>query len=300
MEPIFIIGCQRTGTTMLSNLLNQHSDIDVMSEIHLYEPYWLHKDFVQEVKRQVGDLSEDKKISKLMDLMYSKKMFGVFWQNFNLDRKKIYAKILASDRSIKSIFSILLSENRNENKKKRCGAKFPVHFSYLYILLEWFPKCKIIHMARDVRGIYSSQANKYLIRPGHAEASDRIRKLPIGKKANKFLIRMKMLLFICIQFPWAANVHSTSKHLSNYRLLRYEDLILYPEQSLKSICAFLEIDFKEEMLYPRVINSSFVKAFGTEKGFNKDMVYKWKDYISPITAKLLVLLNNTAMKRFGY
>jgi len=300
MKPVFIIGCQRTGSTMLSNLINRHSNIDILGEVHLIEPFWIHNDFVRTVKNKIGNLQSDENIYKLVNMMSSGKLFGPFWESFDLNRKNLIDKILRSDRSLKSIFTALLSENMITNGKTRCGAKFPVHFSYINILLNWFPNCKIIHMVRDVRGIYSSQANKYLIRSGHAKSSDRIRDNVIGKSANKMLIKLKMLLFICIQFPWASKTHTRFCKLPNYKLLRYEDLIANPDTTLKELCGFLGIEFKNDMLYPRVINSSFVKAYGTEKGFNIEMIDKWKDYVSPLTEKILIMITRSSMKRFGY
>ena len=155
-------------------------------------------------------------------------------------------------------------------------------------------------MVRDVRGIYSSQSNKYLIRSGHSKSSDRIRSYPIGKKASERIIKLKMFLFICIQFPWASKTHIRYCRLPNYKLIRYEDLITDSDKTLNELCRFLGIEFKEAMLYPRVINSSFVKAYGTEKGFNIKMIDKWKEYVSPLTEKLLLLVNKSSMKRFGY
>jgi len=245
-------------------------------------------------------LQEDENIPKLIDLMYSKQLFGMLWESFDLDRKIIEEQIIASDRSIKSIFQILLLEHCKSRNKKICGSKFPVHFSYMNKLLEWFPECKIIHAIRDVRGIYSSQANKYILKPDKLNSTDRLNKYQTGSRVGDNLLRFKMLVFISLQFSWATRIHKKAKNLHNYKLLRYEDIILQPEISLKNLCDFLKIDLKEEMFYPRVINSSYVKAHETEKGFNKELVYRWKDYVSPFTANLLGMINRKAMRRFGY
>jgi len=81
---------------------------------------------------------------------------------------------------------------------------------------------------------------------------------------------------------------------------RYEDIVLQPKKSLKNICNFLKIDFKEEMLYPRVINLTYEKAYESDKGFNRELVYRRKKYVSPLTGKFLMMINRKAMKIFGY
>ena len=300
MNPVFIIGCQRTGTTMLASILNLYSEIDIMPEMHILAPFWLHKDFVYKINKTVGDLQKDENIPRLVNLIHSKQLFGIFWKSFDLDTKIIEKQIMDSDRSIKSIFQILLLEHCKSRNKLISGAKFPVHFSYINILLEWFPKCKIIHTIRDVRGIYSSQANKYILKPTMAKESDKLNKYQTGSRFKNSLLRLQMLVFICLQFSWAAKIHKKAKNLPNYKLLRYEDIVLQPEKSLKNICNFLKIDFKEEMLYPKVINSTYEKAYKCNKGFNRELVCRWKKYVSPLTGKFLMMINRKAMRIFGY
>ena len=300
MKPIFIIGCQRTGSTLLSSILNQFSEIDIMYEMHMLEPSWIHKDLSYWIKKKVGDFRNDDNIPKLIELIYSKQLFGMFWKSIDLNKNILQYEIFKSDRTLKSIFQILLIENCKLHKKKVCGAKFPVHFSYINKLVEWFPSCKIIHATRDVRGIYSSQANKYILKPGFSKTSDVVNDSHTGSNIKTIILKFKMFVFICLQFTWASIIHKRSKRLKNYKLVRYEDIVLKPEATLKDLCQFLEIDFKEDMLYPMVVNSTYVKAFESKKGFNKDLVYKWKNHISPLTARFLLFLNKWAMKTFGY
>jgi len=85
MNPVFIIGCQRTGTTMLAIILNLYSEIDIMPEMHILAPFWLHKDFVHKINKTVGDLQKDENIPRLVNLMHSKQLFGIFWKSFDYE-----------------------------------------------------------------------------------------------------------------------------------------------------------------------------------------------------------------------
>ncbi|NVL90280.1 MAG: sulfotransferase [Desulfobacterales bacterium] len=285
LRPVFIIGCPRTGSKMCMYVLNQCSNIDIMHEIHFLDPPWLHKDFVCTVKKEVGDLRKDSNIAKLIDLMYSGKLFGAFWKRIDLNKKKLENAIMNSDRSFRAIFEVLLKEHALSRGKTIPGAKFPVHFSYLPIILEWFPECKVIHLIRDPRAIYSSQVK--------ARAKDR-NSLP-----QNILIRLKMLVYVNIIYRWAVRIHKRFEHLDNYYLSRYEDIVAEPGKYVKKLCEFLEIDFQEEMLWPPLINSSYVIRDQT-KGFDKEAINRWMQYTSSFSAKLICILNYKTMKEMGY
>lgn len=287
MKPVFVVGCPRTGSKIYMNILRSCSEIDVMPEIHFLQPIWLHRDFVRSVKRNVGDLEKDSNIPKLIDLMYSGKLCGSFWRLIDLDRERLQNQIMSSDRLSKSIFEILLKEHAVSRGKTTWGAKFPVHFSYIPKLLEWFPECRIIHLIRDPRAIYSSQAYKHLLL-----------KWP-NSRLGEVLIRLVMFVYVNIIYRWAIKTHNRFKHFDNYYLSQYENLILDPEGNLKRLCHFLKIDFRQDMLYPPVVDSSYGKS-QQKKGFDKDSVNRWKKHISPISAKFITMLNRRGMREMGY
>jgi len=89
------------------------------------------------------------------------------------------------------------------------------------------------------------------------------------------------------------------EQLSNYFLIKYEDFVSRPETHARRLCEFLNVQYKDEMLRLPVIGSSYDEFKGT-MGFNKDNIVKWKNIISPVTAKLLAILTRKAMRRFGY
>jgi len=284
IKPVFIVGCARTGSKIYKNIINEFSPIDIMHELHFLAPSWIRKDFVSKVKENIGDLEKDSNIPKLIDLMYSGELEGTFWTSIDLDKKRLQNKIMKSDRSFKSIFGILLEEHAKSKDKTIPGAKFPVHFSYIPKLLEWYPHCKIVHLIRDPRAMYASNALFY------------IKKAHSNFQTN--LIRLKILIYTIIQFIWAVKIHKKYKHLKNYRLFRFEDIISQPEKYMPKLCKFLEIEFKSEMLYPPVIGSSYHKD--KKIGFDKETLSRWRKHVSPIAANFIKLITCKQMKDIGY
>lgn len=286
-NPVFILGCPRTGSKIYMKILNDYSPINITPELHFLIPFWIRKDFVTTVKENIGDLKQDTNIPKLITLMYSGKLQGSFWKsikNRNIDKKKLENKILKSDRSFEKILTILLEEHAILKHKETPGAKFPVHFSHISKLLKWYPNCKIIFLLRDPRAIYASNAI------GSTKKS--------SSNIKSTIIRLKILIQTIIYFRWAVKIHKKHSHMKNYQLSRFEDIINKPEKHMPELCKFLEIEFKQEMLTPPVIDSSFHK--NRKKGFDKETLNRWKTRISPITANIIKTITKKQIKSMEY
>ena len=287
INPVFILGCARTGSKIYMKIINDYSTINITPELHFLTPFWIHKDFVSSVKENIRDLEKDSNIPKLIDFMYSSNLEGSFWKsikNRNLDKKNLENKIMKSDRSFENIFRILLEEHAKSKNKKIPGAKFPVHFSYISKLLKWYPNCKIVFLIRDPRAMYASNAVGF------------IKESWSNYRAT--LIRVKIFMLTIIYFIWAVKIHKKYLNLKNYRLFRFEDIISEPEKYIPKLCEFLEIEFESEMLYPSVVDSSYHKE--KKRGFDKETLYRWKKHTSPITANLIKLITRKQMKEMGY
>lgn len=288
MQYVFIIGIARTGSKIYKNILNEWSDIHVSNELHFLFPPWIMKDFRTYVDEKIGNLKIDSNIPPLINLMYSGALNGTFWKGeiHNINREKLEKRILESDRSYRSIFKILVEESAKAKNKKIAGAKFPVNIVYVPTLVQWFPNAKFVHIIRDPRAIYVSMVLKD------------IKNFNVKSKIVKFIIALGRLIYLIWQFKMAAKIHRKYRNWDNYYLSRFEDIVSEPEIYLRRLCKFLEIEFKEEMLYPPVVDSSYYQK--KNKGFDKDALIRWKNHISPITERIITLILKKEMKEFGY
>lgn len=280
MKAVFIVGCSRTGSKIFMNVLS-HTPIDMTPELHFINPKWLHRDFIRDTQRNVGYLQNDKDVDYLMDLIYSKMLYGSFWKHVDLDRINLKQRIMSSNRSFKDIFESILLEHAYSRGKEICGAKFPVHVSFVPILLRWFPKCKIIHIFRDPRAIFASQLIK------HSRKS----------KVKRALFYFPMLAHTIIQFKSSFRVYNCHRNLNNYYLARYEDIVTRPRKSIKSLCNFLKVPYSENMLNIPLRDSSF----GYQgNGISKLSLDKWKIVISPTTSKIIRKITGKEMRLLGF
>lgn len=283
-DAVFIIGCPRTGSKIYMNMLNGHSPINISPEMHFLSPWWLRKDFVRTVKQKLGDLDDNERLERLVNLMGKHIFQGSFWKHFNLDTENLFRQFAHSDRSFREILRILLVEHARSKGKDRIGAKFPTHFSYAELLKKWFPGCKLLHIIRDPRAIYASQYLK--------------KRKQKTLELTHVMFRFITLIHINVQFRWAVNLHRNFRTSSNYYLSRYEDLVLNPQKYVPLICNFLEIDYDHKMLEPPVQDSSY--GIYKKKGMDKSAIDRWQHILSPFELHLVNLLNSGAMKKMGY
>jgi hypothetical protein len=289
MEPVFIIGFSRTGSTLLQHILQNYTPIAVAPELHFLWPRRLHRDFVQTLKQHVGELDCDESVDRLIEMMFSKRFKGAFWRmihGLNLDVSKLRQRILQSDRSNKSIFDALLTCVAESKSRSIMGAKFPVHYSYVHKLLEWYPNCLLIHTIRDPRAIFSSQFHK------HAKEN--------SFSITRIIVAVVQFIHVNFSFYEVANMHERLKHLPNYHLFKYELAVSHPEISLKTLCNFLGVPFNLDMLNPQVRYNTSYGEKGITKGLHPNSVNAWRNKIPKSVDRLIQLTNKNAMRKLGY
>ena len=108
-----------------------------------------------------------------------------------------------------------------------------------------------------------------------------------------------MIFFVILQFLWSSKIHLKYKHLDNYLLLRYEDLLDNPEKVIKKLCDFCEIDYLNGMLNPDEGQASSLTG-KKSSGFDKAASNRWKQHITGFENKLITFILNKSKKRLGY
>lgn len=287
---IFIVGVSRTGSKMYRYLINNNSEIAIAPEIKFMIPY----DFdIVDLIGKIGDMKNNSNVIKLIDALWDGHIESTFWEQIKINQIKISKKeflknVINSDRSNKAIFTTIIDMYTESVNKKRGGAKFPIHISYAPMLLKWFPTSKIIHITRDPRAVIASHSIAH---------GDYVRKkIPIH--FPKFIIRNFLLLHGVYDYISASKVHCKMQHMDNYYLSRFEEFMDQPEFYVRRLCDFLEIDFTEEMLYPKAIDSSYNNFI--KKKLDRKAIDRWKKHLSPFNKMWISILTRRSMKRFGY
>lgn len=211
-RPFFIVGAQRSGTTMLRLMLNSHPHIAVPFE----------SAFIPEFYRRLeayGDLSEPQNVRRLLDDIAADPW--VRKGGLISDAEAVPGYRIAS---YSELVDAIFTEYARRRGKRRWGDKTPTYVTELDVLWKLFPGCRFVHLVRDGRDVALSLG-------GISWGSSHVPRVAEDWRW-KTMLAHKMGMMVT----------------DHYREVRYEDLVTDTVGTLKSICEFLGEPFAESML----------------------------------------------------
>jgi hypothetical protein len=218
-KPIFVIGAERSGTTLFMAMLGCHTRIAVP------EVAWLYPRF-RPYLYTYGDLSNDEHFRTLAEEM----IFGLripFW-GMRVNPRTIVNEIVSEvkERSFAGIYCAMFERYAREfGKKPRWGEKTPHNLFFIQEIKEDFPNAQFIFITRDGRDA-SADFLRSTFGPRNIFCAAEIWKL--CQNAVK---------------PWREKLSA-----SEWMDVRYETLVRQPEKTLKHVCDFLGEEYSPVML----------------------------------------------------
>lgn len=297
---IFIVGVSRSGTTLITRVLNRSHQIAISNENH-FLGHLIPSEGVRFKFKKFGDLSDDDNVRKLVNYLYSEdferdskhRRVSYHWRWIRewVDREDYLRRILNSDRSERALFVVMMQVFADHLGASIAGEKTPVHLRYVPTLVEWFPDGKIIHMLRDPRGIFVSELRRRKELPT----------TPPFKQLKRFGSLFKLYILLQTTAIWFESVKRYYKYKraypDNYYLLRFEDLVGDPENHIRQVCDFLEVEFQGKMLEQKVVSRGFKSG---QSGFDAQAATRWKEHIDPWINTWFLFWFKKYLKEFGY
>ena len=208
--PIFIVGCPRSGTALIRNLLRSHPSLTFPDESH----------FIPGFYKAFGNPQTGEEARKL-----AAKILALFWvRNWELD--------LAPDdfedcRSYREVVCRLFEAWARKDNKPRWGDKTPQYLTKIPVILEIFSEAKIIHIIRDGRDVALSW-----LRVGFEPRN-------VYKAAQLWKERVE-----------AARRCGGALAAETYMEVGYESLLTNTRSTMERVCRFVGEPFREEVLTP--------------------------------------------------
>jgi hypothetical protein len=217
-RPIFVIGPERSGTTLLMTMIGCHPRISVP------EVAWLYPRFHPYISTY-GDLDKPENLR----LLASHMIFGLktpFW-GVNVNPRTIVDEILGylPEKSFGGIYYAMLTWYATQEQKPRWGEKTPYNLFFVEAILNDFPNAQFIYVLRDGRDT-AAEYIESAFGPTNVFCAASIWKL--CQEAVK---------------PFREKLDS-----SQWMDVRYESLVRDPETILSKVCHFLGEDYTPEML----------------------------------------------------
>jgi protein-tyrosine sulfotransferase len=206
--PVFILSCERSGSTMLRYIVDTHSQIACPS--HLY----------------LGSLCKS----------LNTVLIGTLAQNqHDLTEEEKKQFVISETRAM--IINIMAQYISAKNKPIWCE-KTPMNLDYLALLETHFPDAKYICLYRHCMDVVHSSINlsKLKFLPEHIPYVHRNPDSIIAAMTENWLDKTQRLLAF------------EKKHLSQCFRVRYEDIVTQPENSLTELFEFLGVSLEDDLI----------------------------------------------------
>lgn len=260
MKSFFIAGVQRSGTTLLSVLLDNHSAVDLDGFSKAFRLITCYKNY-----------------EKVLPLNLQHSQAEVLKWKIKTDYKGRLAEFLDYENlekytDFKALIQASIAQRLAKNGKAIWGDKSPNLQHYLADLLLLIPDAKIVHIVRDGRATAYSNSTR-----------------------NHQNILLAAQDWVTGNVVALSNQQKVGK--AQYLIVKYENLLQFPEKTLRKVCAFLEIDFEEEMLNLQNENEgkSYVKST-----FDTSKINQFKTQISAKKLHEIERIQATLLQKMGY
>jgi hypothetical protein len=220
-SPVFVVGCPRSGTTLVQTLLDSHPRLNV-----LYEADFL-VDIPLGLRSGLANASEAVTLAEAHPSFRADTSFRA--DSFDArTARTAFREFGITDAA--GAMRVLAASQALAQGKRRWGNKTPKALLHMAELAIVYPNAQFIHMIRDGRDSAASNARG----PSSYARGDRN------------LVQNALL--------WRAGVRAgrrAGSHLGPARYLevRLEKLLSSPEEQIRRMCAFLGEDFDQSLLH---------------------------------------------------
>ena len=266
VAPIFIVGCQRSGTTIFYRKFALHPDLATITRTTRRAPnnLWLMR--------------------LLMFLRSKEKNFkpigGEAWGKFTPPDSDV---LLAADVTpvMRAYYQKLIRNHLILFNKRRFLNKSPSNSVRIGFLNEIFPDAYFIHIIRDGRAVTHSLSRG---RKRHNRYS--------GVKFPGWQEVMDMPMVEGCAFQWKRTVEHILDAVrilppNRFLQIRYEDFIEQPKETMRTVGSMCNLDWNDASL------NQVAEGLRSRN-------YKWSDNFSPDEIDLLNTMLGDFMGQFGY
>jgi hypothetical protein len=281
-----VVGCPRSGTTLLAVMLDSHPQIAMppetafLPELHVLvgrEGAALRREFFARLTTDRWSVSN--------------------WNDIGIDKDAYWRRLCALQTfSITGGLRLLYGMYADGLGKRLYGEKTPADSHCMPQIEAYLPEARFIHIVRDPRDVVLS-----------------LRRTTAGRSVER-------TAQIWVDMVWVAR--ASAKRVGHYHEVRYEDLVLEPEAELRRICAFLELDYESTMLDYRASGARHIGHLGDRllpdgrakvphelrarlheslaQPLRKDRVQNWRQQMSADDRATVEAVAAPLMRELGY
>jgi sulfotransferase family protein len=222
---LFIVGCPRSGTTLLRRMLDAHSDLAITRETHWIPDFFEKRDGLTPEGRVTREL-----IPKLLGHSEFSKL--------GIAREQLEALIKSNEPPSYATFVTGIFDLYGRLQGKRLvGDKTPGYVRKLRTLHTLWPKARFLHLIRDGRDVCLSAISWKKKTASLAKRFPTWSEDPVSTAAVWWKWNVRLGLEAGQEFGPGL-----------YYEMRYESLVADPAGQTKALCKFLSVPYEESML----------------------------------------------------
>jgi hypothetical protein len=272
-RPLFVIGCPRSGTTLLQLMLHSHPRIAVPAETRFVLQAYL-------ARCEFGDLRDSDNRRALAEWITGRR--ETKFHDLGLDADAVAAEIVDGPPTLGSALGLVFRAYARRFGRPRWGDKRPSYYRHAGTLLRMFPDAQFVHLVRDGRDCVAS-----------------LLEMPWFKQ--------DVYHAIC---GWRESIdtgHRLAARLGpdTYYELQYERLVADPADELIRLCTFLGEDFDPAMLRPQDIAELTVPKQKrwhdrTRSAVDQGRIGSWAQRLEPWEIGLAEAAFGDRLGEYGY
>lgn len=210
---LFLVGCPRSGTTLLQSMISAHPNVFSLPETHFFRSIRPKRKIIEFLKMTDHSMAG---VQKLLEL------------GCNMREIPKWPWRLFVERLVQA-FVILLDEKANREQADAWLEKTPIHLHYINLIERYIPDALFVHIIREGK---ETIASLY-------EVTNQYPEMWGGKRS----------IVVCLN-RWMADVQISLsvKSRPNHYFVFYDALIENPEAVLKNLCERLGLIYKNIMV----------------------------------------------------
>jgi hypothetical protein len=276
--PVFVIGCSRSGTTLLYHMILSSGNFAVYRmESHVFT--------LLEPRFRPLSVPENKR--KLLDAWYQTRLYV----RSGLTPEDIEPQVMAECQNGGDFLRIQMEAMCRKQGVERWADTTPEHLLYIRRIKQTIPNALVIHVIRDGRDVALSW-----------EKLSQIRRLPGDRK--------RPAMAAGIYWEWIVNQgRQAGRELGDdYIEVHYEDLVRQPEAVLQRLEPFLEHNLDYDLIQQVAIgsvttpNTAFRDASLSDSPLKDQTspVGRWRQEFSADDLATFEALVGGTLNKFGY
>ncbi len=218
---LFVVGCPRSGTTLLQRMLDHHPQLAVANDTHF-------------IPRAIEGMTEGADLPLTPELVKWVQSYRRFRRLGLSD--EIVCEATAQARTYREFISALYTAYGRLHAKPLAGEKTPDYVRHLPLLHTLFPWVKTIHIIRDGRDVALSTLEWAREKQG----------------PRRFKLWQDEPVAVCaLWWRWQVSMgRQNGKRLgpARYYEICYENLAAQPDETLRDLATFLDLPFAPEMV----------------------------------------------------